>query len=68
MNIDAIQKMVERYTDAELAILDGKSITFNGRTLTMENLREIRTGRHEWERRLASLQTGSRGYKLARFE
>ncbi|MGL6297367.1 MAG: hypothetical protein ACRC3K_13400 [Plesiomonas sp.] len=68
MNIDAIQKMVERYTDAELAILDGKSITFNGRTLTMENLREIRTGRQEWERRLASLQTGSRGYKLARFE
>ncbi|MGL5800812.1 MAG: hypothetical protein ACRCYN_12280 [Plesiomonas sp.] len=68
MNIDVIQKMVERYTDAELAILDGKSITFNGRTLTMENLREIRTGRQEWERRLASLQTGSRGYKLARFE
>lgn len=68
MNIDVVTKMLERYTDAELAILEGKSISFNGRTLSMENLSEIRAGRQEWERRLASLQTGSRGYKLARFE
>lgn len=51
-------------------MLDGKSITFNGQQMTLENLSEIRKGRQEWERRLASLlaqRNGRPGYKLARF-
>ncbi|OKU81021.1 hypothetical protein, partial [Escherichia coli] len=54
----------------EMAVLDGKSVTFNGQQMTMENLSEIRQGRQEWERRLVALtarRRGNPGYKLARF-
>ncbi|MFL4182108.1 phage terminase large subunit family protein [Escherichia coli] len=54
----------------QMAVLDGKSVTFNGQQMTMENLSEIRQGRQEWERRLAALITrrrGHPGYRLARF-
>lgn len=70
VNKGDIQSMIQRYTDAELAVLDGKSIRFNGQEMTMENLSEIRKGRQEWERRLESLVNRQRGrpaYKLARF-
>lgn len=69
MNPDNIQTMIDRYTAAELAVLEGKSITFNGQQMTMENLSEIRKGRQEWERRQATLGNKRRGrpnYKLAR--
>ena len=65
-----IESIIQRYTDAEIAVLDGKSVTFNGQQMTLENLSEIRKGRQEWERRLASLlslRNGRPGYKLARF-
>ncbi|HDG7973177.1 hypothetical protein [Klebsiella pneumoniae] len=65
-----IESIIQRYTDAEIAVLDGKSITFNGQQMTLENLSEIRKGRQEWERRLASLlaqRNGRPGYKIARF-
>ncbi|WFF18046.1 hypothetical protein P5P93_25985 [Klebsiella pneumoniae] len=65
-----IESIIQRYTDAEIAVLEGKSVTFNGQQMTLENLSEIRKGRQEWERRLASLlaQRNRRsGYKLARF-
>ena len=65
-----IESIIQRYTDAEIAVLDGKSITFNGQQMTLENLSEIRKGRQEWERRLSSLNNqrrGRPGYKLARF-
>ncbi|HHA2250175.1 TPA: hypothetical protein ACOEHG_005139 [Enterobacter ludwigii] len=70
MNKNDIEAMILRYTEAEMAVLEGKSIRFNGQEMTMENLSEIRKGRQEWERRLSSLVAGSRGrpgYKLARF-
>jgi hypothetical protein len=38
--------------------------------MTLENLSEIRKGRQEWERRLATLNNkrrGRPGYRLARF-
>lgn len=61
--------MVHRYLEAEMAILEGKSVQFGGRTLTMENLGQIREGRKEWERRAAADTAGraggSRGYSLA---
>ncbi|AIR01955.1 hypothetical protein LG71_19550 [Pluralibacter gergoviae] len=70
MNKSNVEAMIQRYTDAEMAVLDGKSIRFNGQEMTMENLSEIRKGRQEWERRLSSIDTqrrGRTGYKLARF-
>ena len=65
-----IETMIQRYTEAELAVLEGKTIRFNGQEMTMENLSEIRKGRQEWERRLSSLiarRRGRPGYRLARF-
>lgn len=66
-----IEAMIQRYTEAEMAVLDGKIIRFNGQEMTMENLSEIRKGRQEWERRLSSVisqRRGRPGYRLARFE
>lgn len=65
-----IEAMIQRYTDAEMTVLDGRSVKLNGQEMTMENLTEIRKGRQEWERRLAALanqRRGDPGYKLARF-
>ncbi|POP41748.1 hypothetical protein CHU32_24595 [Superficieibacter electus] len=65
-----IESMLRLYTDAETAVLAGKSITFNGQQMTMENLSEIRKGRQEWERRLSLALNPRRrqGYRLARFK
>lgn len=43
MNQNDIEAMIQRYTEAEMAVLDGKSVTFNGQQMTMENL--LRSGR-----------------------
>ena len=70
MTLNDIQDMLRRYTEAEMAILQGKSIVFNGQQMTMENLSEIRKGRQEWERKLATANatnSGRSGFKLARF-
>lgn len=65
------QQMLEKYMEAELAVLDGRSITFNGRTLTLVDLPQIRAGRQEWERRVnAETQAamgGRTGHSLATF-
>lgn len=64
------QEMVDRYLEAEQAILMGKEILFNGRKLIMSDLEEIRAGRLEWERRLRAQQAaaaGQPGYALASF-
>ena len=66
--------MLNKYFQAEAAILSGKSVTFGGRTLTMENLSEIRKGRQEWERRAASEARGAvptvggLGFSVSRFD
>ncbi|OAT16788.1 hypothetical protein M977_04510 [Buttiauxella gaviniae ATCC 51604] len=70
MTLNDIQDMIRRYTEAEMAILQGKSIVFNGQQMTMENLSEIRKGRQEWERKLTTASaaaSGRSGFKLARF-
>ena len=52
-------------------MLDGRSVTFGPRTLTMLDMDEIRAGRQEWERKVANLEKAARGgrrpYKLAVF-
>ncbi|QMM75428.1 hypothetical protein HVW95_05185 [Escherichia coli] len=70
MSIEEARNMVQRYRDAEMAVLEGKSVTFNGQQMTLESLSEIRAGRQEWERRLAAMvnrRRGNHGFKLARF-
>lgn len=49
----AAASMLAKYLEAEQAVLGGKTITFQGRSMGMENLQEIRAGRREWEARLA---------------
>ena len=67
-----LQAMVDRYLEAEVAVLEGKEIIFAGRKQVMADLPQIRAGRLEWERRLAAQHNaalgGSRGYSLATFE
>ncbi|KAB7896433.1 hypothetical protein ASE93_15385 [Serratia sp. Leaf50] len=70
MNQADIEDMIQQYLNAEKAVLQGKSITFNGQSMTMENLSEIRSGRESWERRLSAFMSARRRrpqYKLARF-
>lgn len=70
MNQADIEDMIQQYMTAERAVLQGKSITFNGQSMTMENLSEIQKGRNVWERRLSTLLASQRGrsqYRLARF-
>ena len=71
MGVNA-QTMVDRYLEAELAVLEGKEIIFAGRKQVMADLPQIRAGRLEWERRLAVQQNaavgGRPGYALATFE
>lgn len=73
MRLDQIQQMIDKYVEAELAVLEGKSITFNGRNVTRENLAEIRKGREYGEERLSKVQrqqahqNASGRFKLVRF-
>jgi hypothetical protein len=68
--------MLQKYLDAEAALLAGKTIQFAGRTHTMESLDMIQKGRREWEgkvatesRNAAGVPTmGGMGYKVARFD
>ena len=46
--------MLEKYTAAEVALLEGKIAKIGDRLLQMEDLAEIRKGRQEWEARVAS--------------
>jgi hypothetical protein len=65
------QQMLQKYLDAESAVLEGRSVTFGGRTLTMADLNQIREGRLEWERRVQSERASVGGrsslFKLASF-
>lgn len=69
IELSQAKTILERYLEAELAVLDGRSVTFGSRVLTMADLDEIRAGRQEWERKVTSLENAARGrsrpYKLA---
>lgn len=71
IELSKAKTILERYLEAELAVLDGRSVTFGSRVLTMADLDEIRAGRQEWERKVASLESAARGrsrpYKVAVF-
>ncbi|WP_273859581.1 hypothetical protein [Photobacterium sp. GSS17] len=63
------EQMIQACFQAELDVLDGKTTSFGGRTVTMENLTDIRKARQEWEQKLATLKSGGSRvkYGLARF-
>lgn len=70
MDMTTAQQMLDKYMDAELAVLDGKTVMFGGRTLTMVDLNQIREGRCEWERKVQAEKAaaaGRPGYSLASF-
>lgn len=60
--------MLEKYLTAEAAILEGQSVRFGERLLTMANLVEVQTGRKEWERRVASESRFSKGGSYPRYK
>jgi len=64
------QEMLDKYLEAEEAILLGKTTIFMGRTHTMAELPQIQAGRREWERKVNAQRNaaqGSPGYSLATF-
>jgi len=63
------QDMVDKYLQAEMDVLAGKDVQFNGRRVVMSDLPSIIKGRQEWERRVVQVQRGGRpAYSLASFE
>ncbi|HBB6657645.1 TPA: primosomal replication protein PriB/PriC domain protein [Salmonella enterica] len=67
MTREQLLQLQQAYFDAELAVLQGKSITLNGQSMTMENLEDIRRGRKEIETRLQNLDCGRELHSLVRF-
>lgn len=77
--LEDAQAMVLAYTRCESQILLGKEVRMGGsgteRWWRQEDLDQVRAGRKEWERRVASLQAsadgaptfGGLGYSLADF-
>lgn len=66
MTVNA-QDMLDRYIQAEQEVLEGRTVTMNGKTLTLESLPEIRKGREYWERRVQQQRPGGGGPSFARF-
>jgi len=60
--------MLQRYIDAEIAVLNGQSYRFGDRWLTRANLPEIQKGRLEWERRVNAEQRSNTGASSTRFQ
>lgn len=67
MTREQLLQLQQAYFDAELAVLQGKSITLNGQSMTMESLGDIRRGRKEIEDRLRLMDFERRLHSLARF-
>ena len=63
--------MVALYIQAEKDVLLGKETEINGRSLTMEDLSDIRAGRTEWESRVNTLAAkagrGRKRFSVASF-
>lgn len=41
MSTEEAREMIQRYREAEMAVLEGKSVIFNGQQLTLESLSQI---------------------------
>lgn len=60
--------MLQKYLDAETALLQGQTVRWGDRQLTRANLVEIQQGRREWERRAASETRVTVGGSSTRFQ
>lgn len=60
------QEMLDKYIEAEMQLLEGKTIQWGNRLISRESLEFIRSGRQEWERKVAQLSKGGRP-SVARF-
>jgi hypothetical protein len=61
------QEMLNLYIQAEKDVLAGKSITFRGETMNLEDLDAIREGRKEWERKVSEVSRRGRPFALSSF-
>lgn len=71
LTLQQAQDILDRYLTAEQEVLEGKTIMFGGRMMSMAELGEIRKGRQEWERKVKALTAaaaGRGGFKVACFE
>lgn len=67
--------MLAKYLAAETAILEGKEVKLGDRTLRMEDLGSVITGRKEWQQAVSreaavasgAPRIGGLGFSLARF-
>lgn len=64
---ETAQTMLTAYLEAEVAILQGKSVRMGDRQLTREDLASVISGRKEWEARLSRLQGAGGALKAADF-
>ncbi|WP_022949531.1 hypothetical protein [Methylohalobius crimeensis] len=70
------ENMLAQYLAAEADLLKGKTIIFNGKHTTREDLDQIRKGRREWEKRVEAEKARASGvptvgglrYSLARLD
>lgn len=60
------QDMLNRYTEAEKTLLEGKSYQWGERRLSFEDLSEIRAGRREWQARVDAEDSKSNPASAAR--
>lgn len=64
------QQMIDYYTQAEIAALEGRQFQFNGRQVMLQDLGAIRAGRREWEakhRQQTLAAQGHPGFALTDF-
>lgn len=64
--LSVAQEMLDMYLQAEKTILGGQSVTIAGKSYTMSNLNEVRTGRQEWERTVDKLSGVRKGPRVSR--
>jgi hypothetical protein len=70
LTLEQAQEMLSRYLTAEREVLEGKTISFGGRMMSMAELGDLREGRIEWERKVNNMTAaanGRYGPKLATF-
>jgi hypothetical protein len=66
VNPTRAHEMLEKYLEAEMALLDGKTIQWGNRLISRESLEFVRKGRQEWERKVAAIARNGRP-SVARF-
>lgn len=61
ITLQTAQARLDEYLAAEAAALSSSSYTINGRSLTRQNLKEIRDGIEIWNARVQRLANGRNG-------